>query len=492
MIPPLVAILLRLVLEMQLLNLYQAVAIAAAIPLVVAMQRRPGLVVRLLLIVLPAQLFITSWLYQLGLSGGLVRMLGLWKELGAVALVIAGWNAARRDGRDPDLLDRLVIGLAILGGAYLVLPELFVGSPGSELSLDLRLIAWRAEILPALIFLGARHARIGLFELGRLRRTVTGVALVMGAIAVVEFVASDWWNRFAVDTLGVNRFRVEVLQIDLVRLGLQASEIRTYGAVGGREIVRIGGPMVSYLTFSFFLLVLAGVLLEQVVSGRRSTPVAVGVGLVAAGVLFTQTRSSLVGGVVLVAAVLRPAPGRSPQSRVRIWFLAGAAMVLVIPLVFGSGLADRFTEGDAASDDVHDQRFDAAVENVKENPLGLGLGTIGNRGRGGEVVEVAENQFLDMGLQLGVLGMVLFTGIYFAIIRALRRAAMKAPGSEQQRMATGARNALIALLVPCWYLQPFSVPEVGWTVMGVAGAALGAVEAIAGRRVADEASEAAP
>ena len=114
---------------------------------------------------------------------------------------------------------------------------------------------------------------------------------------------------------------------------------------------------------------------------------------------------------------------------------------------------------------------------MAHQPLGLGLGTgalAGSLLTPGSVV--AEDQLLDVGVQLGVLGMLLMVGIVGALVVQLGRAAERAGGSLGAT-ALGLRSALLGLLVPCWVLQPFLTPEVGWVVFALAGAALGAAEA---------------
>ena len=179
---------------------------------------------------------------------------------------------------------------------------------------------------------------------------------------------------------------------------------------------------------------------------------------------------------MLLLVVLRPAPGRSGASRVRYTILAGAALVVAVPLVFGAGMTDRFTNEDTGSDSVHDARVDAAMDVIGDHPMGLGLAMGSNAaGRAVEGSVPVENQWLDTGVQLGVLGIVLFAVQYLLVLRALHRAASRA-GPQAQAGVLGVRNAMIGLLVPLWYQQAFGVVEVSWVLFALAGATLGAAE----------------
>ncbi len=461
-----------------LLNLEQMVAIVIALLVLAVITSRPAGSLAVLVAVLPFQLLLVSSLYEIGFSGGVSRMAALWKELVVLSVILAAWrrNRGRTDRPPPDALDRVSYGFVAVGTIYLALPELLVSGAGSSLDLDTRFAGWRLLVLPTVLFLAARRLHLDELEVGRVIRAARGLAVALGLVAVVEFVASDWWNRLCIETLGVNRYRVEVLQIDLISQNLRFDDIRTYGTVVGREFVRVGGPMASYLTFSFVLLILAGLLLEHLVRTTSQPLVVVGVVSCGAGLLFTQTRSSIVGFCVLLVAVLRPAPGRSGASRIRYTIVGGAALLVVLPLVFGAGLTDRFTNETTGSDDVHDVRVDRAVEVIGDHPLGLGL-AMGSTaaGRTAEGSVPVENQLLDTGVQLGVLGMVLYVAQYGLLVHALHRSAARA-GPRGQLGVLGVRNAMIGMLVPLWYQQAFGVVEVSWVLFALAGATLGAAE----------------
>jgi hypothetical protein len=470
------AIMIRVAVDFGLANLEQLVAMAAGILVLCVIVRRPASSLASLVLLLPFTLLLSSLLYEIGLPGGVARMAALWKELVAVAILLAAWRRGRTHPHVADALDRVGGSFVALGSAYLLVPALFVSEPGSSISVDTRFAAWRLVVLPVVLFLAARRLRLDTDEIRRVLRAVTRLAVVLGVIGVVEFVASDWWNRFLIETIGVNRYRVDVLGSDLVTMGLRADDIRTYGEVAGRDIVRVGGPVVSYLTFAFLLLVVLSLLLERLVRGQVSRMIVIGIGFCGAGLLFTQTRSAIVGGCIVIVAVLRAAPGRPGAKRVQYIIAASAAMLVAVPAIFGAGLADRFTSGDATSDSVHSARIDHAIDVIEEHPMGLGL-AMGATTSGREVPDavISENQVLDVGVQLGVLGMVLFVVQYGLISRTLRRAATHA-APEAQVGALAVRNAMIGLLVPIWYLQPLSVFEVAWMVFALAGAALGAAE----------------
>lgn len=470
------AVVARVLVRLDLASFQQMIAVVVAALALVLVARRPAAALAALLVLLPFQLPLTALLYRLGVTGGVTRMAALWKELVVLALVVAAWRRSQRRPGRFDALDRCAAGFVVLGTAYLALPGALVGGLGADVSLDARFLAWRVVVLPSVLLLATRRLRLTPHELRRVLRGATAMAALLGVAAVVEVTWSDWWNRFLVGTIGVNRYRVNVLDVDLTSQGLRPDDIRVYGEVAGRQIVRAGGPMTSHLTFSFLLLVALAVLVERVI--RTDTTPAVVVGLVgcSVGLVATQTRSSIVGAVVLVVVVLWAAPGRSTASRARYGTLVATAAIVGIPLLLTSGLGDRFTHGDPVSDDVHAVHVDEALRTVEHHPLGLGLGmgsTAGGRAPTGSVS--VENQPLDTAVQLGVLGSALLIAQYGLLVVALGRAGRRA-GPTAQLGAFAVRTALLALLVPLWYQQAFGLIEVAWVLFALGGAALGAAE----------------
>ena len=222
---------------------------------------------------------------------------------------------------------------------------------------------------------------------------------------------------------------------------------------------------------------LLAVLLERVVGPGRSAGAAVVAVLVGLALVLTQTRSSILGALLVVVVVLRPRPGRSEGTRHRLAIAAVALAVLLVPVAIALGVAGRFTVGDPSSNQGHSAQIGDAAAVLVHEPLGRGLGTgalASSLLKPGAIIP--EDQFLDVGVQLGVVGMVLFAGVLAAVVVKLGRAGDRAGGSVGAT-ALGLRSGLLGLLVPCWVLQPFLTPEVGWVVFALAGAALGAAEA---------------
>ena len=75
-----------------------------------------------------------------------------------------------------------------------------------------------------------------------------------------------------------------------------------------------------------------------------------------------------------------------------------------------------------------------------------------------------------------MVGVVLFAGTYFGIIRRLGRTVAESDDPDVQLTGNAVRNALLGLVVPCFLLQPLAEAPVAWVLFVAAGAALGVAE----------------
>ena len=456
-----------------LVNLVQLLGAAIGLTLIAWFASRPALAMRALVWVLPVQLVLFSLVFQVYRDGPTLRLAGLWKDAAVVAIAVAVAGSIRREQRTLDALDRVCLLFTALSGFYLLAPAALLGPLGGAVSLDARFTVWRSLALPVLLVFLGRHLRVDADVIRRVARTLMRWGALFGALAVVELVASSWWNTFMIDVVGVNRFRLLAEELGAQAFTLGFGEIRIVSPTG---VARVGGVFVSAIQLSFFLLVCFAFLVERVVRGGSSLAVRLGVVLAGTGILLTQTRSVILGALVVAVVGARPSLGRGAAARGRFAAVVVAACVLAVPLLGVTGYVERFLGRDAASDLAHQNSTEVAFAAIGAHPFGqgLGLGAQGNNiGVPGAIV--AENHFLDVALQLGVVGALLFAGVWWALIRRLGRAAAQVDG-DLQLGAAAARSALLGILVPMWYLQPLTEPQVGWVLPLVAGAALGAVE----------------
>jgi hypothetical protein len=470
-----------------LLNPIQLIGLVVGVGLIAGFAIRPDLAVRALVWFLPVQLVVLSLLFRVVRNGGTIRMAVLWRDAAVAGIAVAVVLARRHRPRPLDGLDRLCLAYAALSAAYFLAPASLLGPLGGDVSYDVRFAAWRSTVLPIVLVLLGRQLWVDAETVRRASRTLMRWGALFGGLAVVELLASSAWNSFMVDVVQANRYRLLALQLPYTTFTLGLDEVRVISPTG---LTRVGGVFLSPLELSFFLLVCFAFLVERVVRG--GSPLAVRLGLVAtaAGILLTQTRSVMVGALVVALVGARPTAGRATVARARFAALVAAACIVAIPALALSGYLGRFVGHDRPSDVAHVTSTRAALDRVVDHPLGQGLG-MGSDGvfNGVRGAVVSENQLLDVGLQLGVLGVALFAAVVISLIRRLGRAAAAVGDRPDLQLgAAAARSALLGLLVPLWFLQPFDDPQLARVLPLVAGAALGAAE----RHVHERTSPAAP
>ncbi|HJR24129.1 MAG TPA: hypothetical protein VJ804_01540, partial [Acidimicrobiales bacterium] len=285
-----------------LVNLVQLVGAAVGVTFIAWLVSRPALAMRALVWVLPVQLVLLSLAFQVYDHGPTLRLAALWKDAAVAAIGVAVAVTLRREQRALDALDRLCLVFTVLSGLYLLAPEALLGPLGGAVTLDSRFTVWRSLALPVLLVFLGRHLRVDADVIRRVARTLMGWGALFGALAIVELVLSSWWNTFMIDVVGVNRFRLVAQELTAQAFTLGLEEIRILSPTG---IARVGGVFVSAIQLSFFLLVCFAFLVERVVRGGSSLAVRLGAVLTATGIVLTQTRSVLLGALVVAVVGAR-------------------------------------------------------------------------------------------------------------------------------------------------------------------------------------------
>jgi hypothetical protein len=374
---------------------------------------RPDRAVLALAIGLPFQVVILAMLYRYGVPREGVRLLTFWKETLIFGLALAALIRWRRNALRVDLLDGLAAGL--LG--FVILYYLFPGltSFGSRVgSQSDRFLALRTAAGYLVLFLAVRR----LPDPERLRRRVAGVAIisavVLGAGAILEWSARGVWRTLTLDWLGIYAYRKDVL-------GLRETSTQLVDLAGGGD--RYGSFLYSFLALSFFLLIGWALLVAR----QREEPSArvhVAMVFVGAAIVLAGTRSVMVvAAALLLVPFVRPRRAAHPASAARV---AAIVVLVLLGLQFAvrTGQVDRFTAEGAESSTAHEERPLDALGFVLSHPLGGGLGASPLSTRTGAADDAgtvtAENAYLQVGAEFGVVPMVLFVALVGFAIRSLR------------------------------------------------------------------------
>ena len=264
---------------------------------------------------------------------------------------------------------------------------------------------------------------------------ILGVAAVVAAWGLVDIytISLQTWRDS-----GVPGWFHEQLGLDYGNGLSGLPENWVYNPGDERPLRRLVSTFLSPLATAYLLLV--AVLLAATLRGsRRLTALTA---LLAVGLLFTYSRTSiaaLVVGLALLAYALRAW-----------WPVAAAALLLAAAFFFVRAYPDiapetRFTAAELqiqraggqaeetsgnpldpgeSSFDSHLDSLRDGVETVVEQPYGYGLGNSGvTAKRTGREIKAGESTYTELGVEIGLLGMLAFIAWNIALLRVtLRRA----------------------------------------------------------------------
>jgi hypothetical protein len=416
-------------------------------------------------------------IFKLGAPAQLVRQLTYWKELVVIGLVIAAVMRFARDRPRLDFVDWLAFAFIGLCTLFLVFPQIFVGD-GPLPGLSDRVSGYRFDVFYVILFLAARHLRLSGVEIRRLLTAFLASAMVVAGICWLEFFSSSTWNTIATQWFDVQTYKYFVIELSPFFVG-PVDDVRAYGHIAGRLFVRVGGPEIAYIGTAFYLVTAVAVALERFTRsiGLKAVRTFLPVPIIGFALLVTQTRSAIASAGLLVVVVLLTNRGRAAIARVRSTALISVILLAAVTAAFAIGLTDRFS-GDPASDAAHERQLSTGWDLMWDNPLGTGLATAAGAGirSGTGAFFIPESQYLQVGIQLGLLGLLLYLAFWLGSALRLHLAPRVIRDDHALWGAAAMRDALVGLLFGSYFLHSFVTISSAWVTWGLAGAALGAVD----------------
>jgi len=450
-----------------LLSVQTAITGLVGFGLIAIAARWPDRSLIALIVFLPFQGFVLAKLWAWGMPTSVVRHMGAWKESLALGVTVAGTRNFLATGRRADTLDRIALGFVAIVVLYLLAQSAFL--PSAPSSFSVRVLGFRQDAGFVLLLLGARHAPLPHNFLHRAGRAALAVAVVVAGVCVFEAIDSSGWNRFVVNTIQYTRYEIGVLHGNPPN----PYDIRIYGNVAGTQIVRAGSVFLSALTCGFYLVLGFALALERAARREGTKWILPALILIGAGILLTQTRSAILAALVVGLIAFRPAAGRTQHWRTQLAIVVAALAIVAIPAALATGLTKRVTASNNADNAGHVSAFWDGVHTIEHHPLGSGLGTsagVGQQFDQSSALVIPENNYLQVGIELGVVPMLVFIALTIALVLNLRTAARRRPHAA----ITAAWAAAAGLAVAAWFLQVWIDFAVAWTIWGMAGAALGA------------------
>lgn len=427
-----------------------------------------------LVVALPLDLYGMAGLYQMGVPRDVLSPVRFWPEATLLGLGLAAAAAFLRSDRRIDALDLVAVAYLILGTAYLLVPRLFLGhEPGAQINIYGRELGWRSDVMYVAVLLIGRRLPVGRKHdraSSCITRVVIGAGAVMAGLGLVEFAYPSAWNHLATAVLQVPKYQQQIL--NAVIPGTSSTDTLVYAKVGGHRLVRVG-TFLEYQSLGFYLAICLGLCAELVARGRArrwGTPL---MALLALALFLTQTRSAILAGAIAVALVFLPRPGRNPEGQGRIGLAVSAVLIAGDILFLAVGVGSRIG-GNRVSDAAHASSFSTGLHVFLHHLLGRGLATAA--GGGQEVAlkglasgfVVTEDQWLQIGTQLGIIGLALYVAICILSLYRLHRA-----DRPDLFAPAGVQNATIGVLIGAAFLQPFINPAVSITLFLLVGMCIG-------------------
>lgn len=397
----------------------------------------------------------------------LLHGMQLWKDAIIAVLLVRVLHEAlvRREAPRIQMLDLFIVMFLLLNLAYVAYPGTVEGSSVTGRLLGFRLDAYFlfAYFVGRGLTLQRRHVRW--IIIGIIPGSVL-VALVAGWQWAFPGMANNLWN-----SLGYQAF------VDAVH-GSSNVAVRTRD-LAGLSIPRSSSLLMGDLALAFYQLMLipiaAGLLLVQ----RRPTGL---LSLAAPGFLllmlatlaWSGARSAIIVAPVAVVLlfVLTKAWGKA--------FVAGVAaipLLIVALLVLGHGstgdwFGSLFSAGEGSTN-AHVDALDRAVSVIRHEPLGQGLGTSHTVGyqlniRGSFA---AESWYLQLGTEIGILGIFLYSLVILAATVGPLLASLKVKDPWLRALALGAGGGGLGFLLVGLVLHVWEAPVIAavfWLLVGIA------------------------
>lgn len=447
-------------------------------------------------------------------AGAAAAAAAIWYPLPALALAAVGLVVVGLVGRSLPALGRGAVVLA--AAAALLGPNL--APPGVPwlfafrilmVGLILGLLAWLlmgralplpraisapAAVLGLLVALAAMSLAWAADPLAAARWTAFLVMMGGLALAIPVICRRDDGLRMLVIALGLVFAASCAVAVAELALGVRLPTRDTIGDAGRRfgAASFFGNPnnFATYLSLSVPFFLVAPVIWKD---ARRRLLAYAGTGTALLLLLFTGSKSNLLAvGLVLVAFVVIVARDRRARARLLgAAVVAVIAVVVVVPSVQGSGVVPLPQQAVAKFDfALLQQQIESGTgsggtrNSLSNQGLGLltdsrGLGV----GAGNAEVRIREqdtqirvtnlhNWWLEVLVDLGVVGLALFVGLWLMLVRGGLRAWSRGAGRATRWLGLASALALIGFVVGA--LGPSSAIHFGpmWITLGAAMAAM--------------------
>src|SRR5437660_2227717 len=388
------------------------------VPCAVLVWRKPVLALYAWIVGLTAHNAVMAALYGAGVRGGALTALQAWKEiLLGIALARVALDVLR-SGRlafRVRAVDVLAVVFALLVCLYAILPQSWLGGSADRSAIGLAL---KHDLIPVGAYFLGRSLILRREQLAPLVWTVLGAATAVAVLGLLDdfLIPISWWRGSAV----VDYFHKQLGYDYHGTGGLPDNFIYNTGSEDHflRRLVSVFlGPLAS--AYMFVVALLFGTALW-----RRVRLLAVLCAIVAAGLLLTFSRSSLLAlaaGLVVLGFVARR---RWPVAAAVATIAVSVAWVHVFPHVAPEGkwtkpdlvqqrnIAKHKPGASGSGESINEPSIHShwvslreGVRTVIHHPQGFGLGNAGQTAsRTGTPTKAGESNYTEIGADTGLPG----------------------------------------------------------------------------------------
>ena len=248
------------------------------------------------------------------------------------------------------------------------------------------------------------------------------------------WLSQKWLKLLFVPAVLVAAFAIlqySILPYDFLKhFGYSSSTISPYETINHNLAhIRVASTLRGANTLGAYLVVPICALAVSIFKQKRGwrDKAMLGIGLLLA-LAFSFSRSAWIGATVGVLVVAWLSLKSERSRKITAWVAAGFLIIAsVAGLLLRNNLAfedaflhtDRSSSAKVSSNEGHVAAFKSASKDVLHQPLGDGVGTAGPQSVYNNHPRIAENYFLQIGQEAGVIGMLLFIAICFSLGKAL-------------------------------------------------------------------------
>ncbi len=393
-------------------------------------ERLPRVALAAFVIGLAFHNLVLAELWDAGLRGRPLDVVAAWKEvLLAVALGGGAWQARRLSLATT--ADRLALVYAVFVAVYAVLPQGWLGGHATTKGV---LYALRHDLVPVAAYALGRLVVLRAKDRTQLAwlAVAVGVGLSVWGLVDAYLVPLQWWRDS-----GVAGWFKDQLSLDYGKglSGLPENWVYNTGDETN-PIRRLVSTFLSPLATAYLLVV---VLLFVAARERRTWWSGLAASTCFAGLLWTHTRAAtlaLTVGLLLLAAAQRrwaPVALAAVVIGLSVGFFAVYSSIGPGTSYTASELAvlranahrhteaggDPFSSGDTSLSS-HWRNLRSGLHTVVQHPQGFGLGNAGTEAKRTDVPILAgESTYTQLGVELGVVGMLAFVAWSLAVLRGL-------------------------------------------------------------------------